>query len=87
MNTKMNTKMNTRRQTKLSILEVNIDFDDAITEWRKNKKLTGNGQYKYVCCVITNKCNKQSDNKQGDNKQCGKICYKDKDKCWSHRNK
>ena len=74
--------MNTRRQTQLAILEVNIDFDDAITEWRKNKKLTGNGQYKYVCCVITNKSTKRN-----DDKQCGKICYKDKDKCWSHRNK
>ena len=70
--------MQTRRQSQQKILEVNIDFDDAITEWRKNKKSIGNGQYKYGCYVISDK---QCD------KVCNKICYKDNDKCWIHRNK
>ena len=43
--------------------EVNINFDEAIEAWRANKKHTGNGMYKYVCCGITKtdkKCNRQS---------------------------
>lgn len=31
-------------------LEVNIDFDDAISAWNKNKQRLGNGNYKYVPC-------------------------------------
>jgi len=29
--------------------EVNIDFDEASTAWKANKKSTGGGCYKYVC--------------------------------------
>ena len=29
------------------IYEVNIDFDDASREWRKNKISLGNGMFKY----------------------------------------
>jgi hypothetical protein len=31
---------------------VNIDFDDASTAWKMNKKYIGNGCYKYVCVKI-----------------------------------
>ena len=31
----------------LGELEVNIDFDDASREWRKNKRRMGNGTYSY----------------------------------------
>jgi len=57
--------MNTRSQTKQnnnSLYEVNIDFDEASEAWRSNKKHTGNGMFKYICCGITksgNKCNRQ----------------------------
>jgi hypothetical protein len=76
--------MQTRSITKLtkskSMLEVNIDFDDASNEWHKNKKSIGNSHYKYICTVITNK--------NPDIKiLCNKVCYKDRDKCWIHRNK
>jgi hypothetical protein len=60
------TIMNTRSQTKKALnirvlYEVNIDFDEAINAWNKNKKSIGNGQYKYVCL---------------QEKQCSKkICY------------
>ena len=70
--------MKTRSQTKkeLKIYEVNIDFDEASNAWAKNKKSIGNGHYKYVCL---------------QKKQCGikckKICYKESEYCWSHRNK
>ena len=76
----------TRSSTKLtkSILEVNIDFDDASSEWNKNKRSIGNGHYKYICPIITNK---SSDTKIQCNKVCNKVCYKDNDKCWIHRNK
>lgn len=30
-------------------LEVNIDFDLASREWRKNKKSYGDGAFRYVC--------------------------------------
>jgi len=39
-------------------LEVNIDFDDSIREWRSNKKSLGNGQYKYICAEYSKKGNK-----------------------------
>lgn len=29
--------------------EVNIDFDEASTAWKANKKSKGNGTYRYVC--------------------------------------
>lgn len=72
----------TRSSAKLtkSILDVNIDFDDAIIEWNKNKRLIGNGHYKYICTITTNK--------NPDKKiQCNKVCYKDNNTCWIHRNK
>ena len=53
--------------------EVNIDFDEAISAWRSNKKSMGNGQYKYIC--ITEK----------DGIKCGKVCYKELSYCWQHR--
>jgi hypothetical protein len=30
------------------LYEVNIDFDEASREWKKNKKSIGNGEYKYI---------------------------------------
>jgi hypothetical protein len=77
-----NRNIATRSYTKLtnSILDVNIDFDDAATEWNKNKRSIGDGHYKYICTITTNK--------NPDTKiRCNKVCYKDNDKCWIHRNK
>ena len=57
--------MNTRSQTinnNNSLYEVDIDFDGASEAWRANKKNTGNGMFKYICCGVTksgNKCNRQ----------------------------
>ena len=54
--------MNTRSQTKYNnsaLYEVNIDFDEASSAWRSNKKPVGDGTFKYICCGITktgNKC-------------------------------
>lgn len=56
--------------------EVNIDFDDAINAWNKNKKCIGNGQYKYICVFL---------NSHGN--ICGKVCYKENECCWIHRKK
>ena len=56
--------------------EVNIDFDEASNSWKQNKKSIGNGQYKYIC---------QKDKKDGS--KCGRVCYKDMEFCWIHRNK
>ena len=67
--------MKTRSQStnKIQEFEVNIDFDDAIKEWRSNKKSIGNGSYKYICPVTKNGLN------------CGKSCYKELVYCWQHR--
>jgi hypothetical protein len=63
---------------------VNIDFDEASAEWHKNKKSIGNSQYKYICTVITNKNTKI--NNKNTTTTCKRVCYKDSDKCWIHRN-
>ena len=36
-------------RTNMVTYEVNIDFDDASSSWKQNKKSIGNGQYKYIC--------------------------------------
>jgi hypothetical protein len=57
--------MKTRSQTKKensALFEVNIDFDEASAAWKSNKRPTGNGCYKYVCCHVTKtgrKCSKE----------------------------
>ena len=57
--------MNTRSQTKSNnsaLYEVDIDFDEASTAWRANKKQVDNGTFKYICCGLTktgNKCLRQ----------------------------
>ena len=61
-----------------TILEVNIDFDESIKEWRSNKKSIGNGQCKYLCQVIVIGVK---------NSVCERICYKGTNKCWNHRSK
>lgn len=47
--------MQTRSQTKYENIipkyEVNIDFDEASSAWKANKKSIGNGQYKYICIM------------------------------------
>lgn len=32
---------------------MNIDFDVASSEWRKNKIYLGNGEFRYKCCYIS----------------------------------
>jgi hypothetical protein len=44
--------MKTRSQSKKEnsyIFEVNINFDEASTEWKSNKLYKGNGCYRYIC--------------------------------------
>ena len=44
-------------------LNVEIDFDAASTAWKLNKKLIGNGCYKYICVKIKktgNQCKNDS---------------------------
>ena len=42
--------MKTRSMNKL--LPVEINFDEASEEWRKNKISKGNGTYRYICGQI-----------------------------------
>lgn len=55
------------------IYEVNIDFDDAILEWNRNKKRVDQS-YVYICGEITKKgtC-------------CQNKRYKNLDFCYIHR--
>ena len=76
MNTRSKSKTIVKLTNRINQLEVNIDFDDASKEWHKNKKSIGNSQYKYICTVIMSK----------KDQICNKVCYKNTDKCWIHRN-
>ena len=75
MNTKIKSQGRSKLTNQMNQLEVNIDFDDASKEWHKNKKSIGNSQYKYICTVLRNK-----------NQICNKVCYKNSETCWIHRN-
>jgi hypothetical protein len=67
MNTRSKSKANNnnnnyKNDNDNALYEVNINFDEACEAWRSNKKHTGNGMYKYICCGITKtgkKCNRQ----------------------------
>ena len=74
-NTSKLTNANANINAKEKEFNINIDFDEASAEWRKNKKSIGNSQYKYICTITTNK-----------NFSCQRVCYKEGDKCWIHRN-
>jgi hypothetical protein len=69
-------KIQSQLTNQINQLEVNIDFDDASKEWHKNKKSIGNSQYKYICTIVTT----------NKGQICNKVCYKNTDKCWIHRN-
>ena len=47
-------------------VSIDIDFDKASEEWRKNKKHIGNGLFVYTCRY-----------QHQNGKICGKIVYKD----------
>ncbi len=46
------------------VYDVNFDFDDASTEWRKNKKYKGKGKFVYICHYI-----------HSNGKQCRRTIY------------
>ena len=69
--------MQTRSEIKYAnsaIYEVNIDFDEASTLWRQNKKQVSPGQFKYICTII-----------KKDGAKCGNSLTKDNQYCWTHR--
>ena len=48
----MNTRSKTKQLRKMEYT-VNIDFDEASSAWRANKKPVKNGCFKYLCCQKT----------------------------------
>jgi len=66
--------MQTRSQTKITELEVNIDFDHSIMHWNANKKKLENCCYQYVCGVFL---------KNGE--FCKKKVYKNFPFCFIHK--
>lgn len=77
----MQTRSQSRSQTNsrgvvcanVAICVVDIDFDEASRMWEYNKKRTGNGSYKYICCEL---------NKSG--KKCGRNIADDTKYCRAH---
>jgi hypothetical protein len=69
--------MKTRSQLKSEMKQLDFifDFDDASREWRKNKKVLKNGQFKYKCMQL----------KENNGELCGKLCYKTLNFCYMHR--
>jgi len=53
MNTRSQTKKIKEERENIVLYMVEIDFDEASTAWKKNKKSIGNGSYKYICCCET----------------------------------
>ena len=79
----MQTRSQTRSQaigmwvpTELAVYEVDIDFDEASRMWEYNKKRTGFGSYKYICCEL---------NKSGI--KCGRHIVDDTKYCRTHNKK
>jgi hypothetical protein len=52
-----------------------VDFDEASKAWRENKKSTGNGSFKYICCADKN------------GKKCGIKCIDREIYCRYHYKK
>jgi hypothetical protein len=48
----MNTRSKTKQLRKMEYT-VDIDFDEASSAWRANKKPVKNGCFKYLCCQTT----------------------------------
>ena len=58
----MNTRSKTNQLRKIEYA-VDIDFDEASSAWRANKKPVKNGCFKYLCCQKTlsgNPCKRES---------------------------
>jgi len=56
------------------LYKVEIDFDDASTQWKTNKKSIGNGSYKYIC-----------EKKLSTNRNCKKDACSGSPYCSMHR--
>ena len=58
----MQTRSQKKRENTIPKYEVNIDFDEASTAWKANKKSIGNGEYKYICIIKTgvNSCRREA---------------------------
>ncbi len=68
--------MKTRSQTKYeksAKFEVKFDFDAASEAWKANKKSTGNGSYKYICCKLGK-----------NNGYCNRKCLAGENYCKTH---
>ena len=70
----MQTRSATKYQTN-ALYTVNIDFDEASSCWKANKKSLGNGTYQYICCATS---------KTGT--KCRRHCIACLDFCRWHRN-
>lgn len=67
----------------IPLYSVDINFDEASSEWHANKRRKGH-EYVYIC-LETIKTEKTD--KSGKNKICGKKCYQYNSTCFIHRNR
>jgi len=58
----------------MGLYEVNIDFDDAIREWLRNKRKLRNCVYEYKCMFVSSS-GRECTGKSVINRNC----------CWRHR--
>jgi hypothetical protein len=57
-----------------TVMEFNINFDEASAAWRQNKLSLGNGMYKY-CCIEQTKSGTKCKNKPSTNSS---FCHRHK---------
>ena len=67
------------------LLDIDINFDEAINEWKKNKNVLKCGMYSYKkgkqnCCYINNENNENNEN----NKKCRKKHIIGNNYCENH---
>ena len=71
----MNTRSKTKQLRKM-VYTVDIDFDEASSAWRANKKPIKNGCFKYLCCQKTLSGNPCKRERLINDSYCKQHCVK-----------
>ena len=77
INNNSSSKKEMKREKENPLYTVDINFDEASSEWHLNKRRKGH-EYIYICLETI---------KSEKNKVCGKKCYQYNSTCFIHRNR
>ncbi len=77
INNNSSSKKEMKREKENPLYTVDINFDEASSEWHLNKRRKGH-EYIYICLETI---------KSEKNKVCGKKCYQYSSTCFIHRNR